>query len=222
MAIADAGLQRESREYAHARARVATVTDARGARPHRPEAAPRGLRRAEAILGSRRPRGRDQPGAVTGDRTRALQRWGLVRRGVRLGLVAVLRLNRRVGILGRGRQLVRHLGGCVGLLLHDERHRAHDVLVAQVHQPDALRGAAVARDALDARALHHSVLRDEDEVEVLADDQSAGETALLLGQLDRLHAHRAAALARVVGDRGALAVAVVGHDEELGVVPRDV
>ena len=57
---------------------------------------------------------------------------------------------------------------------------------------------------------------------VLAHDQRAGERALALGQLDRLDALRAAALDRVVGDRGALAEAVLGHDEQLGVVARDV
>ena len=53
---------------------------------------------------------------------------------------------------------------------------------------------------------------------MLAHDQRRDQAALLLGHRDRLDAHRAAALARVVGDRRALAVAVVGHDEQVGVL----
>ena len=56
------------------------------------------------------------------------------------------------------------------------------VVVAEVHHAHALRGAALLRDALHAGALDHAVLRDEDEVLVLAHDQRAGEAALLLGQ----------------------------------------
>ena len=75
---------------------------------------------------------------------------------------------------------------------------------------------------LDAGALDHAVLGDEDEVLVLAHDQRAGHAALLLGEADRLDAHRAAALDRVLLDRRALAVAVLGDHQQLGVRPHHV
>ena len=97
----------------------------------------------------------------------------------------------------------------------DARDGADDVVLADVHDLDALRGAAVAVDPLGADALHHALAGDQDELLVLADDERAGEAALAVGQRDRLDAHRAAALDGVVVDRGALAEAVLGHDEQV-------
>src|SRR5215211_5966898 len=57
---------------------------------------------------------------------------------------------------------------------------------------------------------------------MLADNQGAGEAALLLRQLDGQHALRAAALRRVLGDLRALAIAVLGDDQQLGLVAGDV
>ena len=57
---------------------------------------------------------------------------------------------------------------------------------------------------------------------MLADDQRTREAALLLGQLRGQDALRPAALHRVLGDQGALAVAVLGDDEQLGVVLGDI
>jgi hypothetical protein len=68
----------------------------------------------------------------------------------------------------------------------------------------------------------HPVLGDEEQVLVLTDDQRPGEAALLRGQLRGQHAFGAAALDRVLGYLGALAIAVFGDDEELGVVAGDV
>ena len=57
---------------------------------------------------------------------------------------------------------------------------------------------------------------------MLADDQRPGQPALLRRQLHRQHALGAAPLDRVFRDRRALAVAVLGDHEELGVVAGDV
>ena len=63
--------------------------------------------------------------------------------------------------------------------LDHQRHRADAVALLQVHHPDALGRAAHPRDAVDGVALHHPVLGDEDQLLALADDQRAGEAALL-------------------------------------------
>ena len=75
---------------------------------------------------------------------------------------------------------------------------------------------------LDARALDHALGRDEHERLVRADDERRGEAAALLGELDRLHALRAARRQAVLGDRRALAEAALGDDEDLLLVARDV
>ena len=105
----------------------------------------------------------------------------------------------------------------------DHRGERRDRLVAaEPHHDHALRRAAEALDVLDRHADHGAAGRDEHHLVAVADDAGAGEGALRLGELDRLHAHAAAALDRVVGDARALAVAVLGDDEQVGVVLRDV
>ena len=73
-----------------------------------------------------------------------------------------------------------------------------------------------------AGALDHAADADEDELLVLAHDERAGERALFLGQADRLDAFGAAVGLAVLVDLRALAVAVLGHDEQVHVVARDV
>ena len=88
--------------------------------------------------------------------------------------------------------------------------------------PDAGGVAALARDAAHGGALHHAALGDEQQLLVLAHDERAGEVALVLGGLDRPHAHRAAlGLAELV-DARALAEAGVRDHEQVLVVARDV
>ena len=69
---------------------------------------------------------------------------------------------------------------CLGF--DHQRHRAHLIVVADVHHPHALRSAAVPVDAAHRRALDHAVLGDEHELLMLAHDQRAGQRALVLGQ----------------------------------------
>ena len=76
--------------------------------------------------------------------------------------------------------------------------------------------------AVDRHPDHGAGVRDQHHLVALAHDARAGEVALALDELRRLDAHRAAALDGVLGDPGALAPAVLGHDEQVGVVGRDV
>src|ERR1051325_10856020 len=93
------------------------------------------------------------------------------------------------GPVGTGQFLGLGLVGAVlGLFgLDHEGDGAYAVVVLDVHHPHALGRAAHLRDAANRGALDHAVLGDEEEVLVLADDQGAGEAALLLGQLRGQH-----------------------------------
>ena len=82
--------------------------------------------------------------------------------------------------------------------------------------------ATGAADAVDRDLDHRAAVRDQHHLVAVAHDPRAGESPLALDQLHRLHAHRPAALDRVVADTRALAVAVLGDDEEVGVVVGDV
>src|SRR3954447_8540484 len=92
---------------------------------------------------------------------------GFRRGAVALRTMAVVREIGRVAALGDGR------GGVLGGL-HDEGNSADGVVVLHVHHADALRGAAVAVDALDRRSLDHAVGRDEDQILVLPNDEGRG------------------------------------------------
>src|ERR671920_368615 len=140
-------------------------------------------------------------------------------------LVALGRDDRGVARLVDGDLLALDLEGRIarlGLRLHDQRDRADLVALARVHHPDAGGRAALLRDALDARALDHPVLRDEHQLLVRTDDERTGEAALRLGQLDRQDALRSARRLAVLVDPRALAVAGVGDDEQVHVVAGDV
>ena len=103
----------------------------------------------------------------------------------------------------------------------DPGQAGHLVLAAQVHQPHALRRAAHPRDPIGGRADDRAVLRDQHHLIAVADDHRAGQPPARLGVADGQHAHRPAALGRVLLDPGALAEAVVGHHQQVLVVARD-
>ncbi len=113
-----------------------------------------------------------------------------------------------------------YLGVVAGV--DDRRDGTDDIVVLQVHQSYPGRRASLLRDALDRGPLDHAADADEDEFLVLTDDEGADEAALLRGRADRLDAFGAALRFAVLGDRRALSVAVVRHDEEVRVVARNV
>src|SRR5579864_5842469 len=114
------------------------------------------------------------------------------------------------------------LGVAVLVGLDHRRERRHALVAAEPHHDHALRGAAEPLDLVDRHPNDGPAGRDEHDLIAVAHDAGAGERPLRLGELNRLHAHAAATFDRVVADAGALAVAVLGHDEEVGVVLRDV
>src|SRR5207248_11028674 len=71
-------------------------------------------------------------------------------------------------------------------------------------------------------AEHGAAVGDQHRLVAVADYAGADEPAACLGQLDRLHAEAAAAGEPVLVDPRPLAVAVLGHDEQIRVVRGDV
>src|SRR5258708_14701897 len=134
--------------------------------------------------------------------------------------ISLLR-GRDSGRFGRGSRI---LGVArLGIVGVDHRGERRDPLVAaEPHHDHALRRAAEPLDVLDGHPDHGAAGRDEHHLVAVTDDAGAGERALRLGELNRLDAHAAATLARVIGDARALAVAVLRHDEQVGVVLPDV
>src|SRR6266481_2811755 len=125
------------------------------------------------------------------------------------------------GRFGRGSRI---LGVArLGIVGVDHRGERRDPLVAaEPHHDHALCRAAEPLDVLDGHPDHGAAGRDEHHLVAVANDSGAGERALRLGQLNCLDTHPASALARVVGDACPLAVAVLGDDEQIGVVLSDV
>ena len=81
------------------------------------------------------------------------------------------------GAFGHLLRLLRHVN--VGSArLDDQGDGADPVVLLDVHHPDPLRGAAHLRDAAGPGALNHPVLRDEQQVLVLADDQGTRQATL--------------------------------------------
>ena len=132
---------------------------------------------------------------------------------------------RRLGGLGLG--LRRRIGlhaspSTIGRLrLGHAGDAGHPVAVAQVHHPHALRRAAHPGDAIGLLPDDGAVLGDQHHLEAVPDDHRAGQPAARLVVADSQHAHRAAALGRVLVDAGALAEAVLGHHQQVLVVARD-
>src|SRR6185312_13808195 len=108
-----------------------------------------------------------------------------------------------------------HLAGFV-LALGERLDGDHVLALVDAHQPHALRVTAQRRDALDRDADDLAAVGDEHEVLLVGDEAATHDLAVALGGLDGDDAEAAAALDRVLGDRGALAVAVLAHGHERG------
>src|SRR6185437_787911 len=94
-------------------------------------------------------------------------------------------------------------------------------LAAQVHHPHALGGPAHPRDPVDRGADDRAFAADQHHLVAVADDHRPGQAPARLGVADSEHAHRAAALGRILLDPGALAEAVLRDDEQVLLVTGD-
>src|SRR5204863_2268764 len=95
------------------------------------------------------------------------------------------------------------------------------VVRLEPHYDPALGGAPGALDADDRHADHGAARRDQHHLVAVANDARPDQPALALDELGRLDAKAAAALARVVRELRALAVAVLGDDEQVALVGTD-
>src|SRR5581483_7049957 len=85
--------------------------------------------------------------------------------------------------------------------------------LVEVDQYDALGRSAHLADLLHAGAYQDAAGRDQHDLGLVSYEDRADELSVPLARLDRDHALRAAAVARVLGDRRALAEAVLGRGE---------
>src|SRR6266513_1551042 len=92
----------------------------------------------------------------------------------------------------------------------DARERS---ALVQVDEPHALSRAAHLADLLHAHAYQHAARGDEHDLVLVAHQHRADDLAVSFAHLDRDHPLRTAAVARVIGDRGALTEAVLGRGQ---------
>ena len=97
----------------------------------------------------------------------------------------------------------------------DDGDGCHPVVVADVHQLDALRRAALLRDVHHRRAEHDPVLGDHHQFVFGVYGAGVNQGAALGMSLERDHALAAAVMARVFFHRRALAVPLRAGDEEV-------
>src|SRR5467141_3456738 len=83
----------------------------------------------------------------------------------------------------------------------------------QVDEAHALSRAAHLANLLDAHAYEHAARGDEHDLVLVAHQHGADELAVAFARLDPDHPLRAAAVARVIGDRRALAETVLGGSQ---------
>src|SRR5262245_34479008 len=96
----------------------------------------------------------------------------------------------------------------------EDRHRGQTIAVIEPHQDHAAGGAAgPLGDAVDRRAYDDAVGGDHHQLFVALDDPRPGDRPGLGGGLDGADAADATTLDRVGAERGALAVALLGHNE---------
>src|SRR5919106_5860018 len=97
------------------------------------------------------------------------------------------------------------------IALLDALHAGELLALAQRDECYALGGAPHFADLRHRSADEDAAGGNEHHLVLLVDEHGADEGAVSLRDLDRDHALAAAAVARIVGDRGALAVAVRGR-----------
>src|SRR5215216_1329076 len=104
------------------------------------------------------------------------------------------------------------------LVLDDRRHRGYPAArPRKPHDAHTLGRPASPADLVDARPDDLPGIGDEEDVVLVLHDQGPGQEAAGLGQLGGLDALDAPALAGVLLQRGALAVAGVGDHQQVGV-----
>ena len=97
------------------------------------------------------------------------------------------------------------------LALLDALEAGELLALVERDQGHALGGAALLADLRHRGADQHAAGGDQHHLVVVVDQHRADQRAVALGSLDRDHALAAAAVARVLGDRRALAEAVLGR-----------
>src|SRR6266568_3279979 len=95
-------------------------------------------------------------------------------------------------------------------LLRDALHARELGAFVEIDQAHALSRAPHLADLLHAHAYEHAARGDEHDLVLVADQHRADDLAVPLGRLDRDHPLTPPAVARVVGDRGALAETLLG------------
>src|SRR5262245_52637043 len=99
----------------------------------------------------------------------------------------------------------------VDVALLDALETGELLALVERDQRDALRRTAGLADLRHRGADEHAPGRDQHHLVLLLDQHRADHGAVPLGGLDRDHALAAAAMARVLGDRRAFAVALLGR-----------
>src|SRR3954471_5496817 len=97
--------------------------------------------------------------------------------------------------------------------VHDALQARELLALGEVDERHALRRAAHLADLVHARADEHAAVGDQHDLVIRRRERRRAHLAVALGRLDRDHALRAAAVAGVLGDGRALAVAVLGGGE---------
>src|SRR5262249_22237021 len=129
-------------------------------------------------------------------------------------------LNRRWFVGGRSLRLA--IDAIPFIAKRLDAHDADELLLArQTNQRHALRIAPDARDFGSARADQRAEIRDQHQLVILAELHGADQRAVPLRALDRDDALRAAALARIFGELGALAEAALCRRQDVVVALDD-
>src|SRR5580765_6994745 len=101
----------------------------------------------------------------------------------------------------------------VVVAVHDALQARELLALGEIDERDTLRRAAHLPDLVHARADQHAAGSDQHDLVVGRGERGRDDLAVSLGGLDRDHALRAAAVARVFRDRRTLAVAVLRGGE---------
>src|SRR5690348_10353409 len=146
---------------------------------------------------------------------------GLVGEAAAMGVVRarrrIVRLRARAAVAARMAVAVRVAVAVLAVLLvavHDPLDPGELLALGEVDERDTLRGAAHLADLVHARADEHASRGDEHDLVVRRGEGRGDDLAVPLARLDRDHALRAAAVARVFHDGRPLPEAVLGRGED--------